>query len=665
MQQYLKILIAQIVKLFAFTQVFRILFYFMFLSNQEFKQGELLHSWYLGLKFDLRYTLIVLMPFALMVAIARNKVFTGILKKIASSYIIVIFIATLLLYLLDIGHYQYLEMRVNSSIIRFATNPLISLQMVWESYPVIWGTLVVIILVLGIIFITNKNFERCSEGNFKKETKLAFTGKLIISILIYAAGIYGAIAYYPLRWSQTMFTHNQNLQGFALNPGMNIYDTYKFKDTGFDLEATKKGFPQMAKYLGIKNTDTLDFRRPIKPVAQKVKPNIVVIMLESMGSSKMSLHQNPMHATPNMDTLAMHGRFFPNFFVPGLGTARTVYTSLTGIPDVSIQRTASRNQFIIDQRIIFNEFDGYEKYYFLGGNANWANIRAVFENNIEDLNIYEEGDYDRPHTDVWGLTDYDLFYEADKILKEKNKEGKPFIAYIQTASNHRPYTIGDSDNNEFKVLEEKDIDMKLFEGAAYDNLDQYNAVRYLDYNIGRFIKRAKDGGYLDNTIFVMFGDHDGSARPYNFNKTPWYQLGVNTHRSTMFIYGPSYVDPEIDSLPTTLMDVMPTMASYSGQEMTNYSLGQNLNDSLPQKRYSFMFMHRGTPFIAIFDGRYILKMTFYAKEYSLFDINNNDPLEDIYTKSKSDKNIVELQNMLGSYYASTKYLMFNNKKHKK
>jgi len=662
MQQYFKLLIAQIVKLFAFTQIFRIIFYFMFISDHDFKQGELLHAWYLGIKFDLRYTLIVLIPFALMIAIARNKIFSGIWKKISSSYIVFVFVATLLLYLLDIGHYQYLGIRVNSSVLRFATNPLISLQMVWESYPVLWGTFFVVIFALFITYITKKNYKKCSKVRFKKETKLSFTWKLIVGILIYAAGIYGAIAYYPLRWSQAMFTQDQQLQGFVMNPGMNIVDTYSFKDTGFDLEATKETFPIMAEYLGIKNTDTLDFRRPIKPVPHNSRPNIVVIMLESMGSSKMSLHGNPMHATPVMDTLAMHGRFFPNFFVPGVGTARTVYTSLTGIPDISIQETASRNQFIIDQRIIFNEFDGYEKYYFLGGNANWANIRAVFENNIDSLHIYEEGDYDRPHTDVWGLTDYDLFYEADKVLKKQNDSGKPFIAYIQTASNHKPYTIGNSDNDEFKVLEEKDIDMDLFEGAAYDNIDQYNAVRYLDYNIGRFIKRAKESGYLDNTIFVMFGDHDGSTRHYNFTKTPWYDLGVNSHRSVAIMYSPTYIKPEIDSLPTNLMDVMPTMASYSGQEMTNYTLGRNLNDSFSKNRVSFFIDTRNGLTLFIFDGRYILKHIVPTDEYLLFDINSDNPLKDIYNESNKNENIIKLKELLNAYYQATRYLMFNNKK---
>ncbi|MEN8138605.1 MAG: sulfatase-like hydrolase/transferase [Bacteroidota bacterium] len=662
MQQYLKLLISQILRLFVLTQVFRFVFYFLYLNGNTFEEGNISHAWYLGLKFDLRYTLLVLIPFALMIAVKGNKIFAGRWKNISKNYLLFVYIATLLLYLLDFGHYGYLGIRVNSSVVRFASNPLISLQMVWESYPVIWGSLGIIIFAYITRLLINKNYDRCTRSEFKDESKIKYTLIIITSILFYAFGIYGAIAYYPLRWSQAMFTQNQLVSGFAINPGLNIYDTYKFKDTGFDIEATKTNFGIMANYLGIENTDTLDFRREIKGIPnQQQKPNIVVIMLESMGSSKMGLHGNPLPSTPNMDSLAMNGRFFPNFFVPGLGTARTVYTSLTGIPDVSVQKTASRNQFTIDQRTIFNDFEGYEKYYFLGGNANWANIRAVFENNIKDLNIYEEGDYDRPHSDVWGLTDYDLFYESDKILQEQHKSGKPFIAYIQTASNHRPYTIGESDGD-FEVLEEKDIDMKLFEKSAYDNIDQYNAIRYLDYNIGKFIERAKEGGYFDNTIFVMFGDHDGSTRPYDFNETPWYKLGVNTHRTTMLMYGPKYIKPQIDSLPATLMDVMPTMAGYTGMEFTNYTLGLNLNDSTPSKRYAFMFMHRGSPFIAIFDGRYILQMIMASKEFNLFDTQSNSPLDDIYENVKNKSDIVELKKMLEAYHVSTKYLMFNNKK---
>ena len=62
--------------------------------------------------------------------------------------------------------------------------------------------------------------------------------------------------------------------------------------------------------------------------------------------------------------MARDGWFMPTFFVPVSGTARTVFASMSGIPDVSTYKTASRNPLISHQRSIVNELQGYEKLYF-------------------------------------------------------------------------------------------------------------------------------------------------------------------------------------------------------------------------------------------------------------------------------------------------------------
>ncbi len=48
--------------------------------------------------------------------------------------------------------------------------------------------------------------------------------------------------------------------------------------------------------------------------------------------------------------------------------------------------------------------------------------------------------------DVWGISDKRLFLRSQYVLKEQNK---PFFAVIQTADNHRPYTIPEEDKKEF------------------------------------------------------------------------------------------------------------------------------------------------------------------------------------------------------------------------
>ena len=167
-------------------------------------------------------------------------------------------------------------------------------------------------------------------------------------------------------------------------------------------------------------------------------------MLESVGTAPMSYYGNPINTTPKMDSILEKSVNFTNFYVHKAGTAGSVFASITGLPDVDHVKTASRNPMVIDQRIIFDQFDGYEKLYFLGGSANWANIRGIFQSNITDLKIFEEGSYEiEKRADVWGIDDYELFKESDKELTKIHQQNKPFIAYIQTATNHMPFTVPD------------------------------------------------------------------------------------------------------------------------------------------------------------------------------------------------------------------------------
>ena len=184
-------------------------------------------------------------------------------------------------------------------------------------------------------------------------------------------------------------------------------------------------------------------------------------MLESVGVAPMSYYGNPINTTPKMDSLLKQSANFTNFYIHKTGTAASVFASITGLPDVDNVRTASRNPMIIDQRIVFDQFDGYEKLYFLGGSANWANIRGVFQSNINNLKIFEEGSYETENrADVWGIDDYELFKESDKELMKLHQQNKPFIAYIQTATNHMPFTVPDQMES-FKPLEEDAISKEL------------------------------------------------------------------------------------------------------------------------------------------------------------------------------------------------------------
>ena len=63
--------------------------------------------------------------------------------------------------------------------------------------------------------------------------------------------------------------------------------------------------------------------------------------------------------------------------------------------------------------------------------------------------MYEQEDYKAKTIDVWGISDKsNYFLQANDVLKQQQK---PFFAVIQTADNHRPYTIPEEDKENFRA----------------------------------------------------------------------------------------------------------------------------------------------------------------------------------------------------------------------
>ena len=139
-----------------------------------------------------------------------------------------------------------------------------------------------------------------------------------------------------MRWSEAFFSKNQAVNQFSLNPILYFYDSFAFRSTGFDLKKTKQYFPAVAEQLGL-DKDTLQFARRVSSSRNTdSKPNVVIVMLESVGVAPMSYYGNPINTTPNMDSLLKKSVNFTNFYVHKAGTAGTVFASITGLPDVDL-----------------------------------------------------------------------------------------------------------------------------------------------------------------------------------------------------------------------------------------------------------------------------------------------------------------------------------------
>jgi phosphoglycerol transferase MdoB-like AlkP superfamily enzyme len=578
-------------------------------------------------------------------------------KIIFKIYFFIITLLLVLMYVIDFQHFDYLHERLNAGILNYAADAKISMNMVWETYPVITLIFLTIICTGLLYWLINLWFKKVQDAVFRDHVILKFLISFIFAILV-GLGIFGRLNQYPLRWSDA-FAFNDNFKAnLSLNPVQSFLSTLKFKDSKYDLAKVKSYYPLMAQYLHVANPDSvqLNYKRYHEADSSVKSKNVVIVICESFSAYKSSMWGNPLNTTPYFNEMCKQGIFFDRCFTPAYGTARGVWAVITGIPDVEYPNTSSRNPAYVDQHSVINDYKNYDKFYFIGGSSSWANIRGLFTNNISGLRIFEQEDFKAKSIDVWGISDKRLFLEANNILKEQNR---PFVAVIQTADNHRPYTIPDEDRQEFELKKYSVDTLKKYGFASNDEL---NAFRYTDFSFRKFIEAARKEAYFNNTIFVFVGDHGIRGNPGKMFPKAWESDGLTTQHVPLLFYAPALLTPQRSSRTCSQLDVLPSVSSLAGISYTNTTLGKNLFDTLANnvrfKNAAFLF------------DPVIKQIGFVTDNYSYvhnlltgkidFRSSKDDlPLPDDST-AISDKEA--LQNLSQAYYETARYLLLNNKK---
>lgn len=626
--------------------LFRIVFSLAFRSSGgDVTLGELLAAGYLGFKFDLRLALLICLPLLLLSWIPLlNPIRFKIARYAWLGYFVAIEVSFLFMYFVDFGHYAYLGTRLNAGLLEHLQPLAIAGQMLWETYPVVWGLLGLAILGVGYAFLIQWTAFRELSLEGKPMGKWSRGIAVSAFVLLYAFGIYGNWSWYPLRWSAAYFSTNGYVSALALNPVLFFVDTFPQRTNPYDVDKVRQYYDMLASYLEVDepSAETLSFARYVVPSSSLPgKPNLVIIHMESFAGFKVGVLGNKLNPTPAFDAIARESLLFTNFFVNASPTARSIFTMLTGIPDRSPVHSASRNPRIVSQHMLVNALEGYEKFYFLGGSATWGNIRGLMAHNIPGLRIYEEGDYEAARGDVWGISDLALLEKAHEVLKGQDK---PFFAFIQTAGNHRPYTIPD-DRRDFELAE---LDQETLVENGFGSLAAYNGLRFLDYSIGHFFKLARRAAYFKNTIFVMYGDH-GTHAP---TPIPWEQLRLAQYHVPLVIYAPGLIEERrrIDTV-ASLVDAMPTCLSLMGIAYLNTTLGRNLLVSRPGDR-RFALVPYG-----LLTDEFLLRVD-PRDEAHLYRYRSDTPMVELHDQFVEET--MRLQRFYEGLYETSKYLIHHN-----
>lgn len=635
--------------------LFRVVFYLFFSETETGITLETVaKAFYLGAKFDLRAVLWLAMPLVFFswlpfINFKTNRKFWSWLYTLAAFLWVAV-------YFTDFGYYAYLNTRVNSSLVSFLHNPIISAEMVWENYPVLKG----FFGTLALLYIYNNFLKRYifrQEFFIIKKSSMANVLGVLVFSLFFIGGLYGKFAYYPLRWSEAFFSPNVFVSNLSLNPLLYLSRTLRHRGNHYDKQFIKDNYALLADYYKVpeKDEEKLNFVRrfPKKDIGIDFEPNVILVVMESFASYKTGLLDNPIDAGPHVTKLAKDGMYFSEYYVPVEGTARSMFALMSGVADLSQYKTASRNPMIVSQNVIMNAFKNYEKYYFLGGSANWGNIRGVFSNNVSGIKIFEEGEYTEDRTDVWGLSDYHLFKEAVRVFNERDQK-KPFFAVVQSSSYHRPYTIPKVPG--FEELTKTEEELKH---AGFISNQEYNSFRFSDYSFGQFIEWAKEQDWYENTLIVVTGDHGVPDNGAPFRVPSRVQLESAPFHVPLVFYNKKLIPkPVVLDKAASEMDVLPTIAGFLGIEYANQAMGRDLlNPIYDDRRFALTYTyHRAGTYGLIGEG-YYLKVKPNSRELYLLD----NPEGLVGLKEEEPERFEAMSKLADALLEFGKYMLHHNK----
>lgn len=301
------------------------------------------------------------------------------------------------------------------------------------------------------------------------------------------------------------------------------------------------------------------------PVYQGKPKNLVIILEESLGAQFVS-SLGGLPLTPEVDKLNSEGWAFKSLYATGTRSVRGIEAVITGFTPTParaiVKLDKSQHGFFTIASLL--QKNNYTTQFIYGGESHFDNMKSFFLGNgftdIVDFKDIKEPQF----VASWGASDEDLFNQADIELTKLHNSDKPFFSLIFSSSNHDPFEIPEGVVTPIEYTKEQLTQYNSKE------LMRHKAIQYADYALGRFIDKAKQQPYWQNTIFLVVADHD--ARAQGSDLVPI----KNFHIPAVIINsGKKHI---ADERVVSQIDLAPTLLSLMG--VTNHSpmLGHDLNN---------------------------------------------------------------------------------------
>lgn len=406
--------------------------------------------------------------------------------------------------------------------------------------------------------------------------------------------------------------------------------------------------------------------------------NVLIIHAESIQDFVINTKINGKEITPNLNKLINKSLYFNNFYAQdSVGTSSdTEFTFSTSLLPTN-NGTVFLNYWNRKYETIEQKFDdlGYFTFSMHANNGAFWN-RNVMYNTLGYQKFYNyENDYILDDMIGLGLSDKSFFKQSIQILKKIQNSNQNYFGKLITLTNHTPFTHNGEDLSDFDVSSSH---YDYYKGTVKDDylegsaLGSYiKSVHYADMALGEFVNSLEKEKLLENTVLVIYGDHDAKLKKsqfeyyYNYDRKTGKVLDESDEdykaiddidfellrKVPLIIYSDDLKPETIDEV-MSMMDVMPTLANMFNIK-TTYNLG---NDIFDEKENIVVFPNgnwltnkiyydakkeewKALEDNLIVSNEYISSNTLYAE--TIVSISNDLIMYDLIKKSEENEEILK------------------------
>lgn len=500
-----------------------------------------------------------------------------------------------------------------------------------------------------------KKFELKSDRKKKTIKTLSFTGVLLVLFLVTLSSL--DVSRFVKQWNKEyivmrfgIYIYQANDLVVSLQPKINSMFGYEKAKKTFDEYFDGKDEVQTNEY-----TNVFEGK------------NVIVIHAESMMRNAMNLSFNDIEVTPTLNKLSKEGMYFSNFYSQvSVGTSSdselTYNTSLMPTKSGTAFVSYSDRDYISTPELLKEK--GYYTFSMHANNADFWNRRAMHKSLGYDR-FFSKADYKvtKENTIGLGLSDKEFFKQSISKIKKIAEKNDKWYGLSIMLSNHTPFSdvekygeylvdIKGTETKEDGTTEE--VTYPYMEGTKLGNY--FKSIHYADSALGEFINELGEAGLLENTIIVLYGDHDARLPRADYNKL--YNYNMETHeflteedpnykeydsfqyevgrRVPFIIWSKDMAGTDLNKEITNVMgmyDVMPTLGNMLGFH-NKYALGHDI------------FNINENNIVVFPNGNWVTNKMYYNSQKAAYLPLSDDPIseEEISNNSEYANKLLDVSN---------------------